>query len=538
MQICLVGSIAVVTLSIGQSLRSEDVSSPKVRVDDAMSSEAPSDDDPRPRLNVGDDGLPEEPSVNVSSKQSRGKRCLTIAGSYRVKVAGETVDDSFNIDQSGCMATASGRNLNGGLDFSIDDNVLKHGKYGILGMVQTNGDIVLDDNSIAERQDDPTFSHSLQHSSVVEKGGDIKTLLTTDGISNLSSGQRFCWKDTHERGIGSLPQRCARGHGKHGFLCFEDCPAGSERTWASGFACVTKCPKGWSEHAWQCRNSEYTRGVGYSYWNKDACARENPQGCEWHGSTYFPKCRPGYEAVGCCMCRPLPFKCKDFGDFAEQTDISCGKRVHGKMFATFGVCDSQMEMQAGMCYTPCPDGFDAVGPVCWSRPPVVRDGDDTKHWVNCGMGAAESVDACTSLFPMILGPVQVVADIATYGESSAAFKGATGSLHAGFIGGNIARLTGLTVFTSRALRELKRELFAAIRSMAKFSADIELSHMDEGPTAPSRTHHFAQVLRMAEEATSTEDLVAVSVAALALYNPLKSVALVFKAPSCGSIGQI
>eukprot|EP00927_Polykrikos_kofoidii_P064389 TRINITY_DN5957_c0_g4_i1.p1 TRINITY_DN5957_c0_g4~~TRINITY_DN5957_c0_g4_i1.p1 ORF type:complete len:555 (+),score=62.70 TRINITY_DN5957_c0_g4_i1:64-1665(+) len=531
MQVRLAGLLAVAALPLGQSFFLDGASSPGASTDEAESSDAVSGDATKPSLDI------EKLPLNQTSKTAPGKRCLTIAGTYRIQIAGETVDDSLKIHQTGCMATASGKNLNGGMEFSIEDNALKHGKYGILGMVQTNGDIILDDNAIAERQQEADLAAAPEPYSIIEEDSDTDILETVGVNSSYPLSEKFCWKDNYYRGIGSLPLTCARGFGKHGSLCFEQCPPGSERTWASGFSCMTKCPKGWSDEAWHCRNGEYTRGVGYSYWNRDACPRENPHGCEWHGSTYYPKCKSGYEAVGCCICRPMSFKCKDFGDFAYQTDISCGKSVRGNMFPSFGVCAPPLERQAGMCYKPCRPGYVGVGPMCWSKSSVVGKGSDRKHWVGCGMGAAESEAACTTLFPKILGPVQVVADIATYGESFAAFKGPRFAPQAGLIGVELSKLTGLTVHTSMVLRKVQKVFLDAMTSIAKLSAELAAQRADEGPAAPARAHEFARVVAMAKEAAAAEEMAAVAAAALALYNPLDSITSVFKQASCSSIGE-
>ncbi len=34
------------------------------------------------------------------------------------------------------------------------------------------------------------------------------------------------------------------------------------------------------------------------------CERENSQGCEQWAAVVYPKCRPGFHNVGCCVCSP------------------------------------------------------------------------------------------------------------------------------------------------------------------------------------------------------------------------------------------
>jgi len=60
--------------------------------------------------------------------------------------------------------------------------------------------------------------------------------------------------------------------------------------------------------------SAYGRGGGYPWklgdkpFSLDAarqrCESENSQGCEKYGEMYYPKCKAGYHATGCCICSP------------------------------------------------------------------------------------------------------------------------------------------------------------------------------------------------------------------------------------------
>jgi len=56
----------------------------------------------------------------------------------------------------------------------------------------------------------------------------------------------------------------------------------------------------------------YGRGVGYP-WKfgdkfgsldqaKERCEKAEPLGCEKSGLIYYPKCKQGYHAFGCCIC--------------------------------------------------------------------------------------------------------------------------------------------------------------------------------------------------------------------------------------------
>lgn len=45
---------------------------------------------------------------------------------------------------------------------------------------------------------------------------------------------------------------------------------------------------------------EYGRGAGYV--SRSICNRLSDNGCDKNGLLFYPKCRNGYDAVGCCIC--------------------------------------------------------------------------------------------------------------------------------------------------------------------------------------------------------------------------------------------
>ena len=66
--------------------------------------------------------------------------------------------------------------------------------------------------------------------------------------------------------------------------------------------------------------------------------------------------------------------------------ISCQKDSYGRTAGKPLGCTSDMEYDAGLCYPPCPEGAEGVGPVCWGHCPegtsscggVLCLDDDTK----------------------------------------------------------------------------------------------------------------------------------------------------------------
>ena len=51
-------------------------------------------------------------------------------------------------------------------------------------------------------------------------------------------------------------------------------------------------------------------------------------------------------------------------------DTACYKKTTTRGVGTVPICSSNMQMDAGLCYTPCPAGFNGVGPVCWKPCPA------------------------------------------------------------------------------------------------------------------------------------------------------------------------
>lgn len=89
--------------------------------------------------------------------------------------------------------------------------------------------------------------------------------------------------------------------------------------WGSNI-CANECPNEFKDNGLFClKPKAYGRGAGYAIWDENKCKSRNPQGCEKNGAMWYPKCRPGYHNVGCCVCSPnCPSGMTDIG-------ISCAK---------------------------------------------------------------------------------------------------------------------------------------------------------------------------------------------------------------------
>lgn len=237
---------------------------------------------------------------------------------------------------------------------------------------------------------------------------------------------KFCWKDSYGRGVGAPLSACP-GKDKIGLLCYTKCPAGYAR---NGFDCHQICPDNFNDQWLFCRLAEYGRGGGYPWQFGDPLFRSDGQwgrcqrdygggNCEMNGLIVYPKCKRGYYAFGCCICRPYDFKCIDYGFTGKQVDLSCPKGIIiGD--PTPMKCQTGLEEQAGLCYKPCNKGYRGIGPVCWAPGP--------KNWVDCGMGMAVDTKTCGEIiFNQIVSVGMLAANIATLGatgEAQAASKGA------------------------------------------------------------------------------------------------------------------
>lgn len=272
-------------------------------------------------------------------------------------------------------------------------------------------------------------------------GGVLAVMVLTVLAAPPSFAQQpeFCWKDSYGRGVGTVPTSCAPGQEMRGLLCYDNCSAGMQRSGVGD--CSSVCPAGMRDDGLFCRRAEYGRGAGYAWEFRDGfsnagmmsrCESDNggPGKCEMSGAIAYPKCREGYSAFGCCICRPNAPDCGQLG-LGGRLDLSCAKIIKvGE--PKLGVCPggstgvpgSAQQMDAGLCYRGCGPGYTGVGPVCWKDPP--------KGWVQCGMGAAKDSFTCgTIIFGQVAAVGQLALTAATLGSSMAGTAGASAVQNAG-----------------------------------------------------------------------------------------------------------
>ncbi len=118
--------------------------------------------------------------------------------------------------------------------------------------------------------------------------------------------------DTEKSGI-SCYQKCNQNFTGLGAVCWQDCPN-------DGFR---------DDGAYCFKMLSYGRGGGYPWQGGDSLNLQNAAkrciaanadvGCEIYGSIVYPKCKPGFYNVGCCICsQKCPENMTDIG-------ISCRK---------------------------------------------------------------------------------------------------------------------------------------------------------------------------------------------------------------------
>lgn len=226
----------------------------------------------------------------------------------------------------------------------------------------------------------------------------------------------FCWKDSYDRGAGKVPETCQPTQDKIGLLCYTKCPEGTARF---AFDCQSVCPSTFSDQGLYCRLSEYTR-IAYTMQFSDGfntkaalkrCELDHGVGnCEKVGAIYYPKCKSGFSAFGCCICRPNPPNCASYNLLQGPDSLTCAKKIITGQ-GSAAICNAEEESCYGLCYSFCKAGYHGVGPVCWS---VVPDG-----WIECGMGAAKNSADCAAVIVNQISSVGSLAlDIVNVGSES------------------------------------------------------------------------------------------------------------------------
>ena len=153
--------------------------------------------------------------------------------------------------------------------------------------------------------------------------------VTSDGDDVLSG----CWKQAYGRGVGRVISACPSDKEKDGALCYPKCRDGY---YGVGPVCWQSCPNEFRDDGAYCyKPKSYGRGAGSIHKCND---------CEKWGALWYPKCRPSFHHVACCVCSPnCPSGMTDIG-------ISCQKHSYGRTAGTPLICKPEEDEDAALCY--------------------------------------------------------------------------------------------------------------------------------------------------------------------------------------------
>ncbi len=174
--------------------------------------------------------------------------------------------------------------------------------------------------------------------------------------SNKQSTCLVC-TNSKTRGAGTIPKSCPSSQDEDAGLCYDKCKSGYKGV---GPVCWESCPSGYTDTGGHCtKPKSYGRGAGYALWDKKKCEKAHGS-CEKNGAMYYPHCKSGFHAVGCCVCSPdCPSEMTDIG-------VSCQKKSYGRGVGKVHSCADSEDKDAGLCYKKCDTGYTGVGPVCWA----------------------------------------------------------------------------------------------------------------------------------------------------------------------------
>lgn len=311
-----------------------------------------------------------------------------------------------------------------------------------------------------------------------------------------NSKTEYCYKESYGRGVGSPLSKCPRGFEKNGALCYPKCQSGY---YGVGPVCWQKCPRKFrNDGAYCAKPGSYGRGVGYPWKFGDKpfslnaarkrCLKANPQGCQKSGEIIYPKCKPGYKAVGCCVCSPIcPSGMTDIG-------VSCQKKSYGRTAGKPMVCSSGLENDAGLCYQRCRANYKGVGPVCWKRCPKNQP-------VDCGAGCAKSTADCVE---KTANQVTAVAEFA----ANIISLGATSKFSAAKAGLKTALKAGDKVAAKAALKITVKELANGFEQLTTRLVARKIKEKFKKESAEWVVKEYAktQMKLVMQEEFSTEDL--------------------------------
>ena len=302
----------------------------------------------------------------------------------------------------------------------------------------------------------------------IARVGALVALLAASALAQAD----FCWRDSYGRGVGTIPTNCGSKENDAG-LCYNKCSSGYTGV---GPVCWKSCPSGFTDNGVGCtKPGPYGRGAGYPWKFGDGlndngmysrCRAANPQGCEKNGAVVYPKCKPGYHNVGCCICSPdCPSGFTDLG-------VSCTKPTSTRGAGTIPTsCTGGGQYDAGLCYSQCKSGYYGVGPVCWGNCPANAP-------VSCGAGCASTKDECSgAVRDQVMSVVEVAVTIAAAVATAGASTGAEAAGKAGATAGEAGAKAAAKAATKAAANQATK---SAAKGISKATATAAIKDAAKG----------------------------------------------------------
>lgn len=203
----------------------------------------------------------------------------------------------------------------------------------------------------------------------------------------------FFWKGSYGRGVGTPLDACPSGKTQRGALCYDSCrPGYSDK---GTLTCSTNCPSGYTDMGAICH---YNGDKSYSPVHWDKCKSKFLGGCV--GGFKEDSCRDGYKKIASVCWADLKVPEGMSGSAWDPT-----KGTYNLSPVSM-VCGGGKQADAGLCYTPCRDGFNGIGPVCWAKQP--------SGYVDCGLGYAINSSTCGFVVTdQVMGVLNLVKDACT-----------------------------------------------------------------------------------------------------------------------------
>lgn len=342
---------------------------------------------------------------------------------------------------------------------------------------------------------------------------EMKEVMNWIGVRVGALRLPFCWRNSYGNTAGE-PFTCRPGLERKGLLCYTPCKEGYANTTVN--FCAAKCPEGFSDIGAFCQKpGSYGRGAGYTMYTSGGRGGRNPEGihppswncekeqgvgnCEQSGALFYPKCKPGFHAVGCCVCSPdCPAGWTDTGTGCTKPTYSVGAGEGLDM----GKCRPGFEKDpAGqLCYPTCQKDYHMVGPVCWQNCPSQQSFD-------CGAGCTTNQGECAKgVLKQVFSPIMAAITLATWGTAGAAVK-------AGKFASTAPKLAKAFETVKGVLAEAKGSLEKAVggaENLAKLQQTIKIGGKlyKAGSAVGREIDHFSK-----EFADDFEDMTSPEIAA-------------------------